>query len=135
MPPHHTGMPFVAQKSWMAIDDANPPPGLDVDDATAAERHHVARAIHRGDRFVETDRRGKAALQLGVLHEIVEGERLLDHHETEGIELRQVIGVRQGIGIVRVGHERCRGAEGRANGSHVGHIGAGRDLDLHLAVT
>ena len=38
-------------------------------------------------------RRLQALLQLGVPHEIVAAERLLDHDQVERVELREVIGI------------------------------------------
>ena len=66
---------------------------LDVDDLPRDELDHVFRAIGVGDRLVETETGLEATLQLRVPNEVVATERLLDHDEVEGIELRQVIGV------------------------------------------
>ena len=42
------------------------------------------------DRFVEADRRSQPTLQLCVIADIVVVQRLLDHHQLEGIELGEV---------------------------------------------
>ena len=49
------------------------------------------------------------ALQLGVAHEIVVRERLLDHDQPERVELREAVGVGERVGGVRVRHERAVG--------------------------
>ena len=46
----------------------------------------------------------------------------------------QRLGVRQGVGVVGVGHERGLRPQRVAHRAHVLDIGAGLDLELHLAV-
>ena len=44
-------------------------------------------------------------LQLGVVDDVVVGQRLLDHHQVEIVQLAQVIGVGQGVGGIGVHHQ------------------------------
>ena len=80
-------------------------PRLDVDDLPRAELDHVGRTIDVGDRFVETNARLEAPLQLGVPNDVIAPQRLLDHDEVERVELGEVIGVGERVSGVRVGHE------------------------------
>src|SRR5438094_7283042 len=107
---------------------------LDVDDLAGAELDHVLGAVDVGDRLVETESRLHPALELGVPNEVVAAERLLDHDEVEGVELRQVIGIPQAVGGVRVRHEMDVAAERGPHGAHVLHILARLNLELDLSI-
>ncbi len=107
---------------------------LDVDDSAAPQSQHVLCPVGPGDRFVEADRRAQALLQLGVPQQVIGGQRLFDHHQLIVIQLGQTIGVSQGVGAVRIDHQRRRPAQCLADGGDVFQVGAGRDLALDLAV-
>ncbi len=47
----------------------------------------------------------------------------------------QPVDVVERVGVVGVGHERRGRAGGFASSAHELHVGAGHDLDLHLAIT
>ena len=49
--------------------------------------------------------RAQPALQLGVPHEVVARERLLDHHQAQRVQLGEVVGVVERVGVVGVGHQ------------------------------
>src|SRR5678810_1041250 len=99
MPPHHTGMPCCSQKSWMAMDGPYPPtrPGLML---MIRPLPNVCMSIARSSDVIDSSR------QTGVSNDVIPGERLLDHHQVERVELREAIDVVQRVGVVGVGHER-----------------------------
>ena len=116
------------------LGEAAHPARLDVDDAAGAQGQHVLGRGGVRDRFVETDRRFQAVLQLRVPAEVVLRERLLDHQQPVGVEVRQVLGVAGRVGAVGVGHQRRVRAELLAHRADVFDVGPGPDLDLDLPV-
>ena len=73
--------------------EAADPAHLDVDDAACPQLQGEARVLGAADRFVEAHRSPQLPLQDGVVADVVPRERLLDHHQVEGVELLQVCGV------------------------------------------
>ena len=69
------------------------------------------------------------ACSVGVIDDVVVGERLLDHHQVEVVELLEMGGVGQRVGGVGVGHELDAG-EALAHAADDVDVPAG--LDLHL---
>ena len=65
-----------------------------------------AAAAHGVDGLVQADRRAKLPLQPRVVEDVVVVERLLDHHQLEPVELGEQLDVREGVGRVRVDHQR-----------------------------
>ena len=107
---------------------------LDVHDAPGAEGDHVLGALDARDGLVEADRRPQPLLQRRVTHQVVPGERLLQHEEPELVAARQVVGVVQRVRVVRIRHEGCVVTERAAGRRDELHVGPGLDLDLDLAV-
>ena len=135
IPPHQRGTPALdaevmdAQRLAVAAHASD----LHVHDAAGAGLESLAGPVVAGDALVETDRRGQGPLQAGVVHEIVVGKGLLDHHETVGVELAQESGVGQGVGRVGVDGEDDPRVPPADLGDHR-HVGARLDLELDAAV-
>ena len=72
-------------------------------------------------------------LQRRVVHHIVVVERLLDHHQVEGVEPREMRGVVERVGGVGVDHQRDV-AERRAHALDGVDVPARLDLDLDALV-
>ena len=82
--PHgHAALPAVALDG-QGLGVAAHPSHLDVDDAAGAEVEGVAGVVQAVDRLVEADGRADLLLQRGVVHDVVPGQGLLDHHELVG---------------------------------------------------
>ena len=115
----------------MRSDSSEPadPPLLEVEDAAGAERDRRRGVVEVVDRLVEAERGREPPLQDRVLVDVAVGQRLLDHGQAELVELRQVVGVRQGVVAVGVDHERQL-REALADGAHPVDVLAA--LDLHL---
>ena len=111
------------------------PARLDVHDAPGAQGQHVLGGGGVRDRFVEADGRLEPVLQLRVAAEVVLRERLLDHQQAVGVQVRQVLGVAERVGAVGVGHQRRVRTERLARRADVLDVGPRPDLDLDLAVT
>ena len=69
-----------------------------------------------------------------MTHQVVPGERLLQHDQAEGVELRQKIDVGQAVCVVGVRHERGVG-ERLAYRANELDIRAGLDLELDFPVS
>ena len=92
---------------------------LDVDDLPAAECDHVGCPIAAGDRLIEADGGSEPFLELGVLHDVVPGERLFDHHEAQVVEQGQVVKVGRRVRVVCIHHEWGVGPDCFTNGRQV----------------
>ena len=110
------------------------PAGLDVDDAARPGRERICRLTGRVQRFVEADGRTNRRLERGVIADVVVVERLLDHHEIVGVELRQVGPVAELVGGVRIDHQRNR-TEAGAHDVDGLDVPARLDLDLDATIT
>ena len=66
---------------------------------------------------------------------VVPGQWLFDHDQLEVVEPEQVVGVGEGVGVVRVRHQRRVGTQPVADGPEVGEILSRLDLQLDLPVT
>jgi hypothetical protein len=68
-----------------------------------------------------------------VIADVIVVERLFDHHQAVGIELRQVAGITKLVRGVRIHHQRNR-AEARAHGVNRIEVPPRLDLDLDALV-
>ena len=103
--------------------------GFDVDDAARACGDRFLGDVDGLDRLVEADGRLQPPLQRRVVGDVVVVERLLDHHEIECVEPREVRRVRDGVRGVGVHHQRHR-SEPRPDHRDGVDVPAGFDLDL-----
>ena len=93
----------------------------------------MAGVVRGADRLVQADRGPDLLLQRRVVHHVVPGERLLDHHQVEGVQRPEEGRVGEGVGAVRVDHEGHRG-EAPADRLHQRAVVPGLDLDLDATV-
>ena len=109
-------------------------PWLDVDDPARAGCDGRLAEPYGLDGLIQTDRRLQTLLQHGVIGNIVVVERLLDHHQSESIQPREVIGVGQRVRGVGIHHQRNR-SEPVPHGPHRVDVPTRLDLDLDSPVS
>ena len=85
--------------------------------------------MRRADALVQADGRLQFPLQLGVVDDVVVGQRLLDHHEIKIVEPLEMIGVLQRVGRIGIRHQ----LDGREPLAHLAdHVDVPPGLDFHL---
>ncbi len=94
-----------------------------------------AASLGRLDRLVEADRSRKGLGELGVLHQIVLGQRLFDEEQCEFVQATEQLRVDEGVRGVRVDLQRNVVAELLAHRSHGSDVPARLDLQLDSHVT
>ncbi len=104
MPPHHTGMAFLRQRSWMrrACRWSADASEFDVDDLAGAESDGGLGLLVGVNALVEADGRLQSFLDLHVAEQVVPAQRLLDHHQVVGVHLLEQVEIFQAIGGVGV---------------------------------
>jgi len=109
------------------------PPRLDVHDPSAAQSQRCPCGCQGGHALIQADGRPQALLQLRMVHQVVVGQGLLDHHQVKLVQSDQFFGIGQGVGRIGIDHERQAG-EPLAHLAHDAQIPSRFDLDLDAAV-
>ena len=108
-------------------------PELDVDDPPGVRLESLAGILRRVHRLIQAQRRGEHRLELGVVHQIVVRQRLLDVVEAELVELVEHACIGQAIGAVGIDAER-HARQRLAHGAQRLHVPPRLDLELQPLV-